>query len=96
MHRRTLLGWLSLFGVSQVTAQTGLETAPEPPHTHAWTRGPFYVIAAVSWEEPTYYPPQGLIGIEHCTSCGLLRLPESLWKSTGANLATPAPEVPHD
>lgn len=57
------------------------------PHcSHDWVEGPFYVKVAVSYEEPKYYPPQGLVNVEHCTKCGLLRLPELTRKAKHKHL----------
>lgn len=51
-----------------------------------WVLGPFYITVAVSQEEPTYYPPGGLVNVEHCRHCGMLRLPRELWNKTGRSL----------
>ena len=74
MSRRSLFGLPALFSV---------------PLTHdcEWAQGPFYIRVAASYEEPQYYPPSALIQVEHCTVCGLLRLPADLRKKTGKNLA---------
>ena len=53
---------------------------------HNWVSGPFYVMVAVTYEEPDYYPPQGMIPVEHCTLCGLIRLPEAYRQKVGRNL----------
>ena len=53
---------------------------------HDWHTGPFYVMAAGNYEEPTYYPPSSLVRVEHCTKCGLLRLPAEMRSQTGRNL----------
>jgi hypothetical protein len=56
-------------------------------HEHTWSTGPFYIKAAHAYEEPQFYPPQGLVRVEHCVECGILRLPMDLWKHTGPNIA---------
>jgi len=58
---------------------------PEDPFPcdHDWVQGPFYVKACWGFECPTYYPPAALIPVEHCTKCGLLRLPPGLWQEEG-------------
>ena len=53
---------------------------------HDWKSGPFYVMVAVAYEEPDYYPPQGMIPVEHCTLCGLIRLSEAYRQEVGRNL----------
>lgn len=57
------------------------------PCTHEWVKGPFYIKVAVTYEEPRYYSPGGLVNIEHCKKCGVLRLPKDLWDKTGENLS---------
>ena len=54
---------------------------------HDWQQGPFYLKVAATYEEPDYYPPSGMVKVEHCTLCGLLRLPESLRQYIGKNMA---------
>lgn len=53
---------------------------------HRWVAGPYYIKAAVTYEEPTYYPPSGLVKVEHCTHCGLLRLGDSARGLTGTTI----------
>lgn len=62
---------------------------------HEWVLGPFYVKVAVTWEEPTYYPPQGLVNVEHCAKCGLLRLPESAKRARGSQMNDDAMSLRH-
>lgn len=50
---------------------------------HHWVSGPFWISASKTYEEPTYYPPGALMPVEQCSRCGLLRLPESTWKTAG-------------
>mgnify|MGYP001616546253 FL=1 len=50
------------------------------------TGGPFYVTAAMTYEEPQYYSPGGLVKVEHCRHCGMLRLPRKLWGESGSYL----------
>lgn len=57
------------------------------PERHTWVSGPFYVKVAASAEEPNYYPPAGLVRIEHCTKCGLMRLPDDLRSHRSENLS---------
>ena len=43
---------------------------------HTWqAKSGFYLNVSVTDEEPNYYPPQGLIQVEVCHSCGAIRLP---------------------
>ena len=44
-------------------------------HQHNWIKGRFYIMCATTLEEPEYYAPQGIVRIEYCEICGLLRLP---------------------
>ena len=53
---------------------------------HAWRLGPFYITAAGTSEEPTFYPPGALVQVEHCTRCGLLRLPDMMRLQTCGHL----------
>ena len=43
------------------------------PHVHKFEKSPFYLMAAVSYEEPGYYPPSGMFPVQIC-SCGEIRL----------------------
>jgi len=54
---------------------------------HDWHDGPFYIMVARSHEEPDFYPPSSMFKVEHCTNCGLLRLPQELRKYIGKNLS---------
>lgn len=54
---------------------------------HNWSKGPFYVMIANSYEEPGFYPPSAMYQVEHCLECGILRLPEEVRKLNGANFA---------
>lgn len=54
-----------------------------PDCKHIWTRGPFYISSAITPQEPAIFPPRGSTRVEFCTECGVLRLPEVLWKQTG-------------
>ena len=47
-------------------------------HHHRWVEGPFYLTVASTWEEPGYEPPRGLIKVEYCADCGILRIPMDL------------------
>lgn len=58
----------------------------EQEHKHDWKRGPFYLTAAKTYEEPGYYPPSTLLNVEHCIGCGLIRLPKPYWNATGSCL----------
>jgi hypothetical protein len=53
---------------------------------HDFKEGPFWIKVASSYEEPVYYPPQGIVKVEHCVKCGILRLPEQFRKYIGPNL----------
>lgn len=57
-----------------------------PECEHRFVEGPFWITASVTYEEPTYYPPSGLVKVEHCTGCGMLRLPEAERKKEGKHL----------
>jgi len=61
-------------------------TSPETLCYHEWVKGPFWIKASITWEEPEYYPPQGLINLEHCVQCGLLRIPKDLRAKRGTHL----------
>jgi len=63
----------SLFGLA---AASSLQA--DQNHIHEFVKGPFYVTAALSFEEPEFYPPEGLTPIEFCKTCGVLRLPPKL------------------
>lgn len=41
-------------------------------------RGPFWIKACQTAEEPSHYPPQALVPVTHCRGCGLLYLPAML------------------
>jgi hypothetical protein len=56
------------------------------PCPHNWTKGPFYITAAQTYEEPGYYPPSVLLRVEHCSLCGILRLPKDTWELNGDNM----------
>ena len=48
-------------------------------HKHKWvSKSGFYVRMCVSYEEPTYYPPEGLVQLEVCPLCGSIRLPKGV------------------
>ncbi len=81
MRRRGFFGSLLSFALPQVSVSTVPDT-----HAHVWVKGPFYIQAAISLEEPGFYPPQGLMRTEHCRICGILRLPEDMWKQDGDQL----------
>ena len=81
MRRLEFLGAL----VSAVTVR--IRQVVKAEDVHQWTQGPFYITAASTWEEPQFYPPQSLVLVEHCVTCGVLRLPKALWKYEGDNLA---------
>ena len=42
---------------------------------HDFKVSPFFVLMAVTSEEPTYYPPGGMARLEMCSKCGAVRLP---------------------
>jgi len=45
---------------------------------HNWVLGKYYIRYCVTYEEPQYYPPQGLMQIEYCTKCGIIRIPKEV------------------
>lgn len=53
---------------------------------HTFVAGPFFLMAANTLEEPTYYPPQAFMPVEHCFKCGALRLSENARRHVGPNL----------
>lgn len=53
-----------------------------PLHLHDFKEGPFFVMASVTYEEPRFYPPQGMVPLLSCT-CGEVRLPAGLASKTG-------------
>lgn len=53
---------------------------------HDWVNGPFYITVASTFDEPDFCPPSRLAKVEHCTKCGVIRLPEETRKKTGKNL----------
>lgn len=75
--------FLSLLGAAQVPKVSGDRVAC----AHTWIKGPFYVAAAETYEEPDYYPPSALVHVEHCSACGIIRLPEDMWGLNGANIS---------
>ncbi len=69
-----------------IAALLGISTLPalaeskdiinqSPMHTHLWVKGPFYLMVANSMEEPDYYPPSGMVKLEFCKICGIVRVP---------------------
>ena len=45
---------------------------------HEWEKkSGFYISVCVTFEEPEYYPPMGIIQLEVCSKCGALRLPNN-------------------
>ena len=42
---------------------------------HDFKVSPFFVLMALTSEEPTYYPPCGMARLEMCSKCGVIRLP---------------------
>ncbi len=56
---------------------------------HTWEKDSgFYVSVCVTYEEPDYYPPQGLIQLEVCPRCGLVRVPNLAESWRGIVIAT--------
>ncbi len=53
---------------------------------HKFELSPFYALVAVSFEEPQYYPPQGMIRLECCENCGAIRIPKKYIRVGGENL----------
>ena len=91
MSRRRFVLWgiglyNFVFGPRRIQTAYGAASEETGHMQHQWVAGPFYVPVAMSGEEPQYYPPQGLLPIEHCLTCGLLRLPKEYWTKTGINL----------
>ncbi len=74
-------GLASLAALSGAETATGGVLAKEEDVSTFWcdherVKGPYYVSAAVHPEETKYFAPHGMINIEHCIRCGLLRLPK--------------------
>lgn len=43
-----------------------------------WEESRFWIKAEVTSEEPDYYPPQGLVRLEICTGCRMVRIPDDV------------------
>jgi hypothetical protein len=43
--------------------------------SHRWRKGNLWALTAAGPEEPNYAPPSGIVQIEICTGCGVLRIP---------------------
>lgn len=50
---------------------------------HKFISGPYWITCAGSREEPAYYPPQGVVPVEHCFKCGIIRLSPSFKTQVG-------------
>lgn len=53
---------------------------------HDMVAGPFYIMVARTFEEPTYFPPSSLIRAQPCTKCGVVRIPDELKGQDGDHL----------
>lgn len=56
-------------------------------------QGPFRIVACLTYEEPTYYPPSGSVAVEHCTACGALYLPEAVRGQQGSYVQRPGAKL---
>ena len=86
MRRRGFFNSLLALALPQVSVSTIPDT-----HAHVWVKGPFYIQAAISLEEPGFYPPQGLVRTEHCLVCGILRVSEDMKTQQGNQLGGEKP-----
>jgi hypothetical protein len=90
MHRRTFFEWITMLlcGSTLVRTASGqdADVTDMVLHMHEWVEGPFYLKVAVTGEEPDWYAPVGLLAVEHCLTCGVVRLPREYWNKTGKNL----------
>ena len=51
---------------------------------HDFKVSPFFVLMAVTFEEPTFYPPGGTLRLEMCSKCGAVRVPADSHDYAGA------------
>lgn len=56
---------------------------------HEWKTGPFWIIGST---DMPHYSPSMLYRIEHCTKCGIMRLPRELWPQIGQNVQESFPK----
>lgn len=85
---RAGLAFAILFGFLITFILLPAKAWPKDPAAcdHHWVAGPFYVTACYGYECPRYYPPSALVPLEHCTKCGFVRLPLSLWQEEGETI----------
>ena len=76
-----------MFRRGLLPAIVGIGLSSPATHEHSWHAGPFFITAARTFEEPDYYPPGSTVPVETC-DCGLIRLPATLAKMRGRNMAT--------
>jgi hypothetical protein len=61
---------------SRVTPEPTVAPEPDRPCHHHWVNGPYFVMmAGIPWD---LEKPSSIARIQHCTSCGLMRLNQ--WK----------------
>lgn len=61
----------------------GFAAVPTLQHQHVFRKCPFWLMASGTFEEPSFYPPSNMIGVQMC-SCGALRMePEIAEKYAG-------------
>lgn len=85
MNRRWFLQLLGFSGASCTTSGGGDEHIMNC--AHSFTKGPFYVTVASSFEEPGFYPPSSLYPVQHCSQCGIIRLPKEVRELNSENIA---------
>ena len=47
-------------------------------HNNNWVPSKLWVKYERTFEEPKFYPPSGLLNLEICTECGVLRVPPDM------------------
>jgi len=85
----TRRGLLAMLGVG-VSPGVGQIATPVPAHRCEWVKGPYYVMVAVTYEEPDFYPPGGRGALEHCPVCGAVRLDAEMRAHVGSYYNSPA------
>lgn len=64
---------------------------------HDWvSNSGFYTRVAVTYEEPDFYPPMGLLQLEVCPKCGAVRLPHGAESWQGIRMPKEAVRITGD